>query len=280
MEIFQTAYGRFRVETERDKKFSALFRKNIYQHEEEIEFLLTFLNPQSVAVDVGAHIGSIAIPLAQKSKQVYAIEPVEESAELLKQNLLLNRIGNVQLHRCGLGDTMTTASAVIGNPKSTGTFMLREGTGIEVKTLDSLELGRVDLIKIDVEGMEAQVLKGGEKTISQWRPLIFFEVNLTALRLQGNALSSITKFFKRKGYNLYLKQGSRILKLPNLFFGAALLQPRMYFFGIHSGVFNVTALPREKKIHHLDALRSVLLLGYQLLKRTVGRLSPFRPTGG
>lgn len=122
-----------------------------------------------VAVDAGANIGNHTIWFAAVcGLDVVAFEPVKHAD--LAANVALNDLGDrVRLERVALGATEDTALHV-------GKGRLNAGRGnLPVRTLDSYKLKNVSVIKADVEGMEPQVLQGGEETIRRDRPVIFAE---------------------------------------------------------------------------------------------------------
>lgn len=143
--------------------------------------------------DIGANIGTFATWLAQAfpGGRVYCFEPQRAVFQQLAGNVALNNLYNVYTYNMGLGArdeyvtfrepnyfasfdygmfTLNNESYV---PRSDDTYT------VEVKTLDSfVQLHRidcVDLLKIDVEGMDVDVLVGARATIKQHRPKIFIE---------------------------------------------------------------------------------------------------------
>ena len=153
---------------------------------EELDFLFDFLDSKKhnflngLALDVGANIGNHSIYFSSKFNKVIAFEPNADVYELLKFNA--SQCQNVFPEMIGLGDVE-------------GDFVLKEISGnlmaswidknsdltdrktykIKIKTLDKLNLPEVKFIKIDVEGYEIEVLKGGIDLILRDQPIILFE---------------------------------------------------------------------------------------------------------
>lgn len=129
-----------------------------------------------LAVDVGANIGNHTLWMAVMcGLKVAAIEPV--TVEMLYANLELNGLNNsldVSVFPIGVGAS-TTELQHQGKGRLRLPSESHLGTIIEVKPLDDLDLRAVSLIKIDVEGMEADVLRGARRTISRDRPVIYAE---------------------------------------------------------------------------------------------------------
>lgn len=127
------------------------------------------LGLSGTAVDVGANIGNHTVWLAAVcGMDVQAFEPYRHAK--CEANVTLNRLWDrVVLHKVALGEETDVATCLGGN-------VMRVGSGdIPVVTLDSFGLTGVSLLKIDVEGMEEQVIRGGVDTISRERPVIYAE---------------------------------------------------------------------------------------------------------
>ena len=124
------------------------------------------------AVDIGAHVGLWSRGLSQKFDLVVAFEPCDEFADIHMKNA--PDVGMV--HRCALGEQQGFVKLNI-RPDNTGsTHVDRGATGtIPVFPLDHFHLDNVDLIKIDVEGYELEVIKGGFNTFKRNNPVVIVE---------------------------------------------------------------------------------------------------------
>lgn len=148
------------------------------REEKEVEFVLSLVGPDDVVVDVGANIGLITVPLAQKAAHVHSFEPQPRMHELLLENVEQNDLNNVSVHQLALGAVFGKAglpSIDYDKPDNFGGVPLVPGSDIKVATLDSFNLDACNLIKIDVEGMEADVLAGAKETIKRHHPLLYVE---------------------------------------------------------------------------------------------------------
>ena len=141
----------------------------------EMGIMSAYVNSESTVVDIGANIGAFTIPLAQIAKTVYAIEPQSEVFEVLEDNIELNNLHNVNAINCAVGHHRKLGHYT-PNENGPGTVKLvDEGSkDVDVVPLDDMDI-RPDFIKIDVEGLEAEVLAGGLRTIMNHRPVIFLE---------------------------------------------------------------------------------------------------------
>jgi FkbM family methyltransferase len=152
----------------------------------EIDWLTTMLRPGDTVVDAGANVGSHTLPFAQAvgpTGRVHAFEPQASVAEVLQANMASNGAAQVVVHQAALG----AASGRIVVPRlasdrpinlgglTLGGFGPGEGDDVALTTLDELALPDCRLIKIDVEGMEGEVLAGGVGTLARCRPILYVE---------------------------------------------------------------------------------------------------------
>lgn len=146
--------------------------------EQEVQFICSFLKTGDTVIEVGAHIGAITVPMANAVEDtVHAFEPQEAIRSLLLDNVINNNLHDVvRVYDCALGmkDDRLFYSM---NPRNTGGVELkaRGDFATRVETLDSYEFREVDFIKIDVEGMELEVLVGARATLIKCRPVIYLE---------------------------------------------------------------------------------------------------------
>lgn len=137
----------------------------------------------NVIIDAGAYIGNHSIFFAThcNAKQVISFEPFRDSYDQLIANVKLNNLEKkVLVHNVALGDKKRTAKINITDASNKGANMvdMEEEGDISITTLDSLlgnKLVRLDVIKVDVEGMEIPLLKGALNTIEKFSPLLYIE---------------------------------------------------------------------------------------------------------
>lgn len=129
-----------------------------------------------VAIDVGAHIGLWSFNLAHAFQETHAFEPVAAHRECFEKNVTWKEVhkDHIHLHQAALGDHHGWAS-MVSEDGSSGNTTIGPGADVAVQTLDGYEIQNVDLIKIDCEGFEENVLRGGEQTIRTWKPTIVVE---------------------------------------------------------------------------------------------------------
>lgn len=151
--------------------------------------LVRFLKTQNTigwaCIDIGANVGAISLLLAKvvgPDGRVFAIEPGPPNVARLRANFALNPelAAHTEIIASGMGRNQTELwwAEEEGNP---GNAMLaQEGTHrIPVNTLDNFvrehDIDDIDFIKIDVEGMELDVMHGGKQTLQRFRPTLYFE---------------------------------------------------------------------------------------------------------
>jgi FkbM family methyltransferase len=143
------------------------------------------LDLRGVYVDVGAHLGTHALWFARlcPSTHVHAIEPVARFATVLRANLAANGVERkVTVHEVGVSSTNGTATNFLSRHHQAGfDGPLEIASGVDetfpVEPLDALVRGRVVVVKIDVEGMEADVVAGAHRLLSKYHPVVFAEAN-------------------------------------------------------------------------------------------------------
>lgn len=154
--------------------------------EGEIDVLSQLIKPGDVVIDVGANIGTHTVFFSKQVTNqgcVFAFEPQRIIFQNLCANLSLNALVNVIAKQQGIGKQKGTILLPIFEPHRDYNFGAinilghSQGEMVEITTIDDLHLRRCNLIKVDVEGMECDVLEGAKDTISKYRPVLFVENN-------------------------------------------------------------------------------------------------------
>jgi FkbM family methyltransferase len=153
-------------------------------YEVELPHLRNWVKPGDTAVDLGAHYGAFTIALCQvvgPVGRVIAVEPSQRFCAVLKRNIELNKYSCAEVISKAVGNKPGALTLKHHGDPSRAAFDLQahESAGttesVEIDTLDSLLSGRVDFIKIDVEGAELAAFKGAEQVLGTWHPIILFE---------------------------------------------------------------------------------------------------------
>ncbi len=171
-----------------------------------LEDVCSRLPERACIVDVGANIGNHTVFFAKIiGARTIAFEPNPVALALLRDNIALNDLGDrAEVHDIALGDTQARGAVVNDSPSNLGCARVQvEAEGqVVIRRLDDIVGERhVDLIKIDVEGMEPMVLRGAKATISRCQPRVLAEAataeQLAAVEAELRPLG----YRKRKVYN-------------------------------------------------------------------------------
>jgi FkbM family methyltransferase len=206
----------------------------------EIQWLARILDEQSSIVFVGAHIGSLLIPLARQSgsHRVIAFEPSPRNHHMLKLNVLLNELDSVEIHQIAAGDGEGTVGFTENKINSGNSRVSQIGeVQVAVARLDTIVRSdaAIDLLVMDTEGFEVRAMRGAAATLRKTK-YFYVEYAPEQLTEQGSkprefieavaeGFSSMyipgspTRFFSDRSYIAYL-QGlpSRKGLLLNLLF--------------------------------------------------------------
>lgn len=205
MELIQGRHGTFEV-MEGDRIVSESLRWYGEWAENEITILRRFIGEGSVVMDIGAFIGTHTIALGRavgSTGRVHAFEPRPEVYGVLARNVARNALDTVTLHQAGVSDApgeLVVSAFDPGSVANPGGLSLEKasvGVTASIITIDGLGLDKIDLMKIDVEGMEAHVLRGAQASIATLRPVIFAECNT----MEG--AKDVLVSFKHAGYSTF-----------------------------------------------------------------------------
>ena len=174
--------------------------------EGEAELFKQLVRPGMVVLDVGANIGAHTIVFAQAvglGGRVYAFEPQRAIHHLLCGNLALNHHTTVVAYHAAVGrgpGSVRVPRIDYTKDSNFGGLALgtwTQGDVVSVLTLDSLNLDRCHFIKIDVEGMELDVLAGARKLLALHQPLLYVENDRT------EKSAALIEWLLTHGFHLY-----------------------------------------------------------------------------
>ena len=193
---------------------------------EETKWFYDILKPSMIVVDVGASFGYysfIASSLVGDTGRVYAFEPSEHAYEMFTRNIQKNHIRNITLYNSGLGNKNQYLELYdsIGLKENIHNihapsfipagrlYVYRQHLGKKsITTLDRFAeihgIRHIDLIKIDVEGMEMQVLEGMKRLFSESkvkRIMIEF-VDHNPLLSEGSVTQEMDKLLTSSGFKI------------------------------------------------------------------------------
>jgi FkbM family methyltransferase len=207
----------------------------------DVYHLRRIAQPSSNILDIGANFGYYSLILAaslQRQCAIHAFDPNPSTFDRLLKNIQLNSMQSVvEAHRLGLSDmeTVVTLDERPGNSGATRLTDSLDGIKVQVTTVDAFcrtqTMKRVDLLKIDVEGYEARVLRGANQTISRHKPAIFIELFPKGLERQGSSAEEVVSLLTAHGYDLFEANRKRLVPLKHLPSGAE----HTNLFCLHAG---------------------------------------------
>jgi FkbM family methyltransferase len=155
----------------------------------EGEIFSQLLRPGDVVVEAGANIGAHTVPIAKlvgHQGMVFAFEPQRFIFQLLCANVALNELHQVRTFHGAVGPeagTLKVPRLDYSTMQNFGGLSLEasgDGEEVQVWTVDALPLPSLRMLKVDVEGMETDVLMGARETIKKFRPCLYVENDRSA----------------------------------------------------------------------------------------------------
>jgi FkbM family methyltransferase len=196
--------------------------------DDELPALSTVVGPGDVCVDVGSAAGLYSQALSQlagPSGVVHSVEPLSFSHPVWARVLGAWRRPNVVRHAVALGaeagraamrvpfgpyGPATSRSFLASNTQGVGSnfeYLYHVDMLVETKTLDGLcadaGLDRLDFLKIDVEGGELHVLRGGRQTIETFQPTMLVEIEARHTERYEYSPEDVVRWLADRGYRMY-----------------------------------------------------------------------------
>jgi transketolase len=191
-------------------------------------YKMKYISPEKgdTVLDIGAYKGDTALFFAHhvgETGRVYAFEPVKSNLKVLKENAEENKMIKIIVPvNAGVGGSEGKTKVISGSNGSPWAFLeeLKEGQETEILTIDSFvssnNLTKVDFIKMDVEGLETDVISGAARTISKFQPKMAVAIyhkttDLITLPLMLKKLGNYDFYIRSKvegpfGFTLYCKK--------------------------------------------------------------------------
>src|SRR5215469_16915595 len=202
--------------------------------EPEMLGLRDLVKPGNVCFDIGAAAGLYTLELSKLAGpegQVHSFEPVPFAHPMLTRLLGGRSSANVCHHPVALGvePGQSVMSVPVGRhgpvtgrsfleagaagQGSNAEFQGQIGVDVEVQTLDGVcaaaEISRLDFVKIDVEGGELQVLKGGEASIERFSPALLVEIEDRHTARYRHPGSDVATWLRRRDHVMHTWQDGR-----------------------------------------------------------------------
>ena len=212
---------------------------------DDIKYFEKDISPNDVILDIGANIGVYCVTAGKRNAdaRIFAFEPIPINAQLIRATLLLNHIENVQIIQKCVSDsskgvmfsvsTDSAFSSMINTRRKTE----REAIKCRAVKLDDFcvehGISQIDLIKIDVEGGEEAVIRGGGKIFgnSSVAPrLVLMELYDQNLKVFGSSIEKVLELMSNYGYTaVTLIKGTKVVfekKYYNVHYNVFFEKPR------------------------------------------------------
>jgi len=155
--------------------------------EDEVKFVRKFIKPGMNVIDIGANFGTYSMNIAKKigkTGNLWAFEPSSLCRSYLEKSITINGFKNIVLSPSGLSDQKRKAVLLAGENTELGHVSTigtdnAQGESIDLKTLDECmeeySWERIDFVKMDAEGEEANIIKGGRLFFDKFSPIVMYE---------------------------------------------------------------------------------------------------------
>lgn len=195
-----------------------MFMNGAYERE-----LVDFLCPRvkdKVLFDVGANVGSYTLTLARSARHIYSFEASPSNAAILRKFVEHSGLSNIEVVNKAVSDVPGQTITLFTSPDTGGnnSQFYNYGKGSETATTITLDqfaadnkIGRVDVIKMDIEGGELRAFRGAERILRECHPLLLVEFNALVTAPAGWKSSELYDLIRSHGYSAYeLRRGKLV----------------------------------------------------------------------
>ncbi len=182
---------------------------------DNFQFFFSSTKPGDTVLDFGAHIGLFAAMAAKAvggNGKVYAFEPSPSTNELLKKTVVINNASSIiSTFQKAIGGTVGKTTFFVGEQADNANSLVNykedrpfRGIDIDVTTIDTFvkeqQLAKIDFIKIDVEGVEYDAMKGAVETFRKFKPKAILAIHPEPVKAKGDSLEAIYDLVKELNY--------------------------------------------------------------------------------
>jgi FkbM family methyltransferase len=192
----------------------AITRDGVFEAE-TVELFLKMLAPGMTVFDVGANVGLytlLAADLVGPCGQVHAFEPTPHVAAKLRSNLDMNGFGHVTVSEMAVSESTGDVILYFVEDDGENNILAPEpgytaSVTVPTVTLDeyvgSNGIGKVDVVKMDIEGAELKALRGATRLLAgEQCPVLFLEVNPRTLAFGNTRAAEVVDFLRQHGYRV------------------------------------------------------------------------------
>jgi len=186
------------------------------------KFIDKYVKRGMTVLDVGANVGCHALRFAKvvgAEGKVIAFEPTAWAFSKLERNVGLNSFNNITLEKLALSDvsrkdTVTFPSSWTLDKGGLPGYVATEQ--VDLITLDDYvntnKISNIDLIKIDVDGYEYKVIRGGYNSIKRFKPAIIIELGRFTLKRHGDNLEDLVDLLISLDYSFYSENDLKVYR--------------------------------------------------------------------
>lgn len=220
--------GKYSICVDTSNDVERRFLSGSYE-EDTLAIIRKLVRPGDTCLDIGANVGAVSIALADQvgsSGKVYAFEPGPGFQQRLQANLRLNpKLSSIVVPdaralsnaNAKLKWQMSTTAHGTATTYVNGMDSSAPVIEVEAIRMDDhatlKELGRLNFIKLDVDGLEYEILQGGLETLKKHLPSIYYETNMWNEEMKVAALN-IEKFLVGLGYEIFKVEPSTYDLIP------------------------------------------------------------------
>lgn len=194
------------------------------------EVLMNLVRSGDTILDIGTNYGTTILQFGKligSSGRAYGFEPDPVNFSICSENLSRNNLSNVSVENIGLGRKMGEVALVVDTESNRGCNRIgvpstdKEWHKVVIWNLDEWiedrKVGKVDLIKIDVEGYEMEVLSGATRLLNEFAPTLFVELDDSNLGQQGSSAKELVQFLEKHRFAITHAESGSIITSENDF---------------------------------------------------------------
>jgi FkbM family methyltransferase len=189
------------------------------EQREEFENFLLQCSDRMFLLDIGAHFGVFSLAAAHFGGKAVAVDPSPIATRMIARQSALNGLSDsIRIIQAAVSDESGAVDMVSSGVFSDGYFKIIEGraksdlTRTRAVTIDQLvsQYGAPTHIKIDVEGQESAVLRGGREALDQFSPILFLELHSEMVTAEGGDPNLVLDELTQLGYETFALKGNSL----------------------------------------------------------------------
>jgi FkbM family methyltransferase len=203
------------------RAFRVAYENQVVDPDQSAEFknFIAQCNSKMLLFDIGAHYGLFSLAAAGLRAKAVAVDPSAEAIRMIARQVELNHGQQmIRAVHAAVSESKGSLKMLNSGAFSNGYFRLaagrsaRELTEIQATTIDEMtaEFGTPTHIKIDVEGHEAAVVRGGRETLRRYSPQLFLELHNELILMDGGDPGEVVDELQGAGYSVFSLDGDRL----------------------------------------------------------------------